>query len=219
MNAVLLAVLTALPAQTGTPIKVQDTDAAVLIDTDALQARINKKGYVSGTAAGSLLDKKTGARDIGFGLHIMDFLMAPGWRDDDYPREKKYHGDLPKHYVEGPQICTQARELKPEVIEGKGFVAVRLRFKFTKPAKGLKAGSSWEQTLVFQPGLRYVLSSERITSANDVDDLFYRIDMPGHVKHKGGDTFDSVYLSYVGKPIPAAEFAADFGPDEKFLYQ
>lgn len=189
------------------------------IETDMLKASITLKGYVSGTAAGSLVDKKTGAKDLGFGLHIMDFLMAPGWKDDGYPRDEKYHGKLPKHYVEGPQICTKARELKPEIIEGKGFVAVRLRFTFTEPAKGLKAGSTWEQTLLFRNGVRYFISAEKITSVNTVDDLFYRIDMPGHVKHKGGDNFTQVYLSYRDKPIPASEFKEDFAPDAKFLYQ
>jgi hypothetical protein len=53
----------------------------------------------------------------------------------------------------GPQICTQAKELKPEVIEGKDFAAVKLRFTFTKPGAGFKAGSTWEQTLVFLPGV------------------------------------------------------------------
>jgi hypothetical protein len=200
-------------------IKVRQTDQYVEIETDALQARINKTGYVSGIAQGSFLDKKTGARDVGFGLHIMDFLMAPGWRDDGYPRVAKLHGNLPKHYIEGPQICTRARELKPEVVKGKGFVAVVLRHRFTKPAKGLKAGSRWEQVLLFQPGLRYVLSSERITSANTVDELFYRIDMPGHVKHKGGDSFEQVYLSYHDKPIPAKAFREDFAPDDRYLYR
>jgi len=52
-----------------------------------------------------------------------------------------------------------------------------------------------------------------------VDDLFYRIDMPGHIRHKDGDTFVQVYLSYLDKPIPAAEFKEDFGPDAHFLYQ
>src|SRR5262249_14536939 len=126
-------------------IHVKETDDYVQIDTDALQARIRKKGYVSGTEAGSFLDKKTGARDVGFGLHIMDFLMAPGWRDDGYARDRKIHGNLPKHYIEGPQICTQARELKPEIIRGDGFVAVKLRYRFKEAAKGLKAGSLWEQ--------------------------------------------------------------------------
>src|SRR3954452_5243351 len=78
-------------------IKVRHADEYVEIETDALSARVRKKGYVSGIAAGSLLDKKTGARDLGFGLHVMDFLMAPGWRDDDYPRDVKFHGKLPKH--------------------------------------------------------------------------------------------------------------------------
>ncbi len=219
MNAALLVLLPSLACQADNPIKVQQTDAYVQIDTDALQARINKKGYVSGVAAGSLLDKKTGARDLGFGLHIMDFLLAPGWRDDGYPRDPKVHGHLPKHYVEGPQICTQAKQLTPEVVSGKDFVAVRLRYRFTQPAPGLKAGSLWEQTLLFHPSLRYFLSSERITSVNDVDDLFYRIDMPGHIRHKNGDDFTQVYLSYVGKPVPASAFAKDFAPDAKYLYQ
>ena len=129
-----------------TEIKVSQTDEYVEIETDALTARIRKKGYVSGVAAGSLLDKKTGAHDVGFGLHIMDFLLAPGWRDDGYERDPKLHGRLPKHYVEGPQICTQAKALKPEVIKGEGFAAVRLRYTFTKPGKGYKAGSTWELT-------------------------------------------------------------------------
>jgi hypothetical protein len=216
----LAALLSPAPGGAGRPadIRVQETDAYVQIDTDVLQARINKKGYVSGIAQGSLLDRKTGARDAGFGLHIMDFLLGPGWKDDGYARDPKLHGNLPKHYVEGPQICTQAKRLDPEIIRGKGFVAVRLRFRFTRAAPGLKAGSLWEQTLVFQPGVRYVLSSERITSVNDLDNVFYRIDMPGHIRHKGGDTFSRVYLSYHGE-IPAAAFDKDFAPDAKFLYQ
>jgi hypothetical protein len=198
---------------------VRTGDDFVEIETDALVARIKTKGYVSGTAAGGLYDKKTKARDLGFGLHIMDFLLAPGWRDDGYSRDPKLHGNLPKHYVEGPQICTQAKELKPQITRGKDFVAVTLRFTYTAPGKGYKAGSMWEQTMVFQPGLRYFLSAEKITSVNAVDRLFYRIDMPGHIKHKGGDTFEQVYLSYRDRPIPASEFTDDFAPDAKFLYQ
>jgi hypothetical protein len=199
-------------------LHVSQTDTSVQIDTDMLQARIAKKGYVSGIAAGSFLDKKSGALDVGFGLHIMDFLLAPGWRDDGYTREPKFHGQLPKHYVEGPQICTQAKRLDPEVIRGEDIVAVRLRYQFTQPSAGFKAGSRWEQTLLFKPGLRYILSSERITSVNDVDDLFYRIDMPGHIRHYLGDTFAQVYLSYFGT-IPASAFASDFAPDARYLYQ
>jgi hypothetical protein len=200
------------------PIRVVDSPDAVVIETDAVSARIVKRGYVSGTAAGAFIDKKTGAKDVGFGLHIMDFLLAPGRRDDGYGREPKLHGNLPKHYVEGPQVCTQAKKLEPEIIRGEGFVAVRLRFTFTKPGAGYKAGSTWEQTLVFRPGVRYMLSAEAITSVNTVDDLFYRIDMPGHIRHKNADTFERIYLSYHGE-IPASAFAENFGPDEKFLYQ
>jgi hypothetical protein len=216
-----VAILGALPfiTRADEKIHVSETADAIHIETDALSATIAKKGYVSGIKAGTLIDKKTGAHDLGFGLHIQDWLMAPGWRNDDYQRDPKYHGNLPKHTVEGPQLCTKAKTLPAEIIHGEGFVAVRLRYTYTQPGPGFKAGSTWEQTLVFQPGVRYMLSAERITSANDVDDLFYRIDMPGHIKHKGGDTFKQVYLSYLDKPIPASAFADNFAPDEKFLYQ
>ena len=198
-------------------IAVKQADDHLLIDTDKLTVRINTKGYVSGTASGGLLDKTTGARDLGFGLHIMDFLLAPGQRDDGY-MNAQFHGKMEKHYVEGPQICTQAKELKPEIIRGKDFVAVRFHYTFTKPGQGYKAGSTWEQTLVFQNGLRYYFSAEQITSVNAVDALFYRIDMPGHIKHKNGDTFEKIWLSYEGE-IAAADFAKNFAPDEKHLYQ
>src|SRR5467141_303282 len=114
MNTTFLAAVLAATVCQPPPIKVDETDKYIQVDTDALAARINKTGYVSGIAAGSFLDKKTGAREAGFGLHIMDFLLAPGWRDDGYSRDPKVHGNLPKHYVEGPQICTQARKLDPQ---------------------------------------------------------------------------------------------------------
>lgn len=187
------------------------------IETDTLSARINTKGYVSGVAGRSLLDKKTGARDLGFGLHIMDFLLAPGDRNDGYAHPE-FHGKIAKHYVEGPQICTQAKELQPEIHRGDDFLAIRFQFTFTKPGRGYKAGSVWRQTLLFRPGLRYFFSSETITSANDHEALFYRIDMPGHVQHQSGDRFEKIWLSYHGE-IPASEFRQNFPPDEKFLYQ
>jgi hypothetical protein len=126
---VLLGVIAASPRAFAVPvaIEVHEDDRQIRIETDAVAATIQKKGYVSGIGAGSFLDKKTGARDLGFGLHIMDFLLAPGWRDDGYDRDAKLHGNLPKHYVEGPQICTQAKELHPEIIRGDGVVAVRMR--------------------------------------------------------------------------------------------
>ena len=83
----------------------------------------------------------------------------------------------------------------------------------------MKVGSKWEQTLLFQPGVRYFISSEQITSANDVDDLFYRIDMPGHIRHNGADSYEQVYLSYWPQAIPASAFDHDFAPDQNFLYR
>ena len=208
----------ALSAAPPAPIAVTVTPERVTVETDALRASVRLKGYVSGVEAGSLVDKKTGARDLGFGLHVMDFLLAPGWADDDYSREAKYHGKLAKHLVEGPQVCTQARELTPKVTRGPGFVAVEFEHRFTEAARGLRTGSTWHQTLVFVPKLRYFYSAEAITSVNAVAGLSYRIDMPGHVRHDRGDGFEAVHLSYREGAIPPGEFAADFAPDAKFLY-
>jgi hypothetical protein len=44
-------------------LSVTQTGDYVDIKTDSLEARIKKKGYVSGVAQGSFLDKKTGAKD------------------------------------------------------------------------------------------------------------------------------------------------------------
>jgi hypothetical protein len=54
------------------------------IETNCLQAQIRTEGYVSGVAAGTLVDKEIasqgsqGAKDLGFGLSIVDFLLEPG---------------------------------------------------------------------------------------------------------------------------------------------
>lgn len=210
-------IVTTTTASGGGEIVVREAEDHLVIETELLEAHINIRGYVSGVARQGLLDKQTGARDLGFGLHVMDFLLAPGRRDDGY-MNGKYHGTIEKHYVEGPQICTQARQLVPEIVRGPSFLAVRLRYTFNQPGKGYQAGSTWEQTLVFQNGLRYFFSAERIQSVNTVDALFYRIDMPGHIRHTAGDSFERVWLSYVGE-IPARAFESDFAPNERFLYQ
>ena len=203
-----------------------DDGDRIRIAGDALEASIRKKEYVSGVAAASLLDKKTGSHDLGYGLDIVDWIMEPGsdeaYRDKlpgDLPYEfnNPYHGKRAKRSIEGPQICTKAKQLKPTVIQGADFVAVKQDFNYTLAAPGKKTGSKWEQTIVFPAGKRYFISADKITSVNASDAMFLRIDMPGHIKHKSGDTFSEVYLSYHGK-IESKEFEKDFAPDEKFLY-
>ena len=103
-------------------------------------------------AAGSLVDKKTGFRDAGFGLDIVDWIMEPG-SDEAYRGQldpelvydfnNSYHGKRPKRSIEGPQICTQARELDQVVIRGKDFVAVRQEFTYRTAAPGKNTGSKW----------------------------------------------------------------------------
>lgn len=207
--------------------QVSEDHERIVISSPTLEAVVRKKGYVTGVAAGSLLDRKTGFRDAGYGLDIVDWIMEPG-SDEAYRGQLKgdlaylfnnsYHGKTAKRSIEGPQICTQAKELSPRVVRGKDFVSVTSSFKYNIAAPGKKTGSEWSQALVFPAGQRYFISSDRITSVNASDAMFLRIDMPGHIKHKQGDTFSEVYLSYAGR-LPSGEFVKDFAPDEKFNYR
>lgn len=203
-----------------------EIDGSVIhIETDCLKAEIHTEGYVSGVAAGTLLDKATGARDLGFGLSIVDFLLEDGEDDPDAPDAyhygDEYHGNIPKRYVELPQICTQARKVSFEVTESsdpsRKFIAVKQWYNWTVATRGRKPGSLWEQTLIFQEDTRYFFSTDRVTSVNAVKNLALRVDMPGHLKHNGGDSFSDIYLSYHGT-IPNTEFLDDFPPDARFRY-
>jgi hypothetical protein len=198
--------------------------SVVSIETDLLCAQVFTEGYVSGIGAGSLLDKRTGARDLGFGLDIVDFLLEPRSDEPGVPEEHAYalevatHGHIPKRYVELPQICTQARRLQYGIVAGPGFVAVKQWHRWSEATYERQPGSLWEQMLLFQDGLRYVVCADTVTSVNDVEQLILRIDMPGHLKHTAGDSFEQVYLSYEGL-IPAPEFCSDAPPDATHLYQ
>ena len=208
-------------------VKVTDDDRQITIETPHLSATIHKEGYVSGVAGGSLLDKQTGFRDIGFGLDIVDWIMEPG-SDKAYAEQlpdhmvyrydNAYHGKTAKRSIEGPQICTKAGRVETEIIRGRNFTAVKLWYSYTLAAPGHKTGSKWTQTLVFPHDKRYFFSSDRIAAVNSSDAMFLRIDMPGHIKHKQGDTFSEIYLSYHGR-ISAKEFAENFAPDERFNYR
>ena len=232
LQCIALAAALALPvAAAAAEYTVTENDQELRIVTPQLEAAVRKQGYVSGVAAQSYLDKKSGFRDPGFGLDIVDWIMEPGsdeaYRDQlgselIYRANNAYHGSHAKRSIEGPQICTQARELQPEVVRGKDFVAVRQSFKYRTAAPGKKIGSTWTQWLVFPAGKRYFLSMDRIDAVNSSDGMFLRIDLPGHVKHNRGDTFEEIYLSYLGGPdgqhVSAAEFLQDFPPDPKFNY-
>lgn len=209
-------------------ITVQGSD--LLIDTDLLSATIHTEGYVSGVGAGTLLDKATGARDLGFGLDIADFLMQPfadePGVEEPYHTGDAYHGNLVKRYVALPQICTQARQLPYELLQGEGWVGVRQWYHYPRAQYVEQAGSLWEQTIIFRDGLRYFISRDHLTSANAVDQVIFRLDMPGHLKHDRGDSFAQIYLSYqtLGgctptTMLPAESFLDDFPPDGRNLYQ
>src|SRR5262249_47904484 len=56
------------PAAPAPAFQVTEDADRISIKGTALEASIRKTGYVSGVEAKSLLDTKTGARDLGFGL-------------------------------------------------------------------------------------------------------------------------------------------------------
>jgi len=205
-------------------VRVWRDGTVVRIETEKYFAAVQTEGYVSGVMAGSFVDKATGSKDLGFGLVIVDFLLEPGTDDESTPEHLRYswgdkiHGNIPKRFVELPQICTQAKKLPFEIFEGKNFVAVKQWFNWTIARPPYKPGSRWEQLLVFPDGVRWFLAYDKVTSVNTVDCLLLRMDMPGHIRHQGGDSFGQVYLSYHGF-IPASAFIEDFAPDERFLYR
>src|SRR2546422_10177168 len=99
--------------------------STIHVETSRLRGEIHTEGYTTGVAAGTLLDKQTAARDAGFGLSIVDFLLEPADASQPIPpgqyeygeRTAGVHGDIPKRYVEGPQICTQAKKIPFETVE------------------------------------------------------------------------------------------------------
>ena len=208
-------------------VSVTEDEKQIVIATGHLEATIRKEGYVSGVAGGSFLDKKTGARDLGFGLDIVDWIMEPG-SDADYADklpdhmvyqyDSAYHGKTAKRSIEGPQICTKAGRVETEIIRGIDFTAVKLSYRYTLAAPPHKPGSLWTQTLVFPHGQRYFVSSDRIDAVNSSEAMFLRIDMPGHIKHNAGDSFSEVYLSYHGR-IESKSFAEDFAPEQRFNFR
>jgi hypothetical protein len=233
--------------------RVTETARAITIDTDRLQAVIPKKEpkqWMTGIEKGSFLDKATGFREAGDGLMVIDWLMEAGsdadWADaviapdgngvgryrwyenETDPAQRSYavmaHGrSHRKRVVEGPQLCHRMKQVQPEVICGKDFVAVKTTYRYEYAAPGRKPGSRWTQLVVFPKGERFFLLMDRIESVNASPEMFLRNDTPGCVRHEKGDTFSEIYLSYLGGPeglhIPAREYFEPFPPDAKFGFR
>ena len=151
-------------------------------------------------------------------------MLEPGVNNAGTSTQSNYrwgdlvHGQLPKRYVELPQICTKAKKLPFEIVKGKDFVALRQWFNWDSAQLPYQSGSLWEQWLVFPNGVGWFFAYDKVTSVNSVDALVLRMDMPSHIKHKKGDSFKQIYLSYYGY-IAAEEFEIDFAPDTRYLYQ
>ena len=209
---------------------VEESDLAIRIETDRLEAVIPKKDpghWMTGIEKGSFLDRATGFREIGDGLMVVDWLMEAGsdeeygdrvvapdgegvgrysWYENETDPERRHytrmsHGSSHrKRMVEGPQLCHRMKPVQPEVIQGADFVAVTTTYRFEYAAPGRQAGSRWTQRIVFPKGERFFVLMDRIDSVNDSPEMFLRGDMPGCVRHEKGDSFSEIYLSYLGGP-------------------
>jgi hypothetical protein len=128
-----------------------------------------------------------------------------------------------KRKVEGLQLCHRMKPVRPEVIRGKDFVAVKTAYKFEYAAPGRKPGSRWTQLVVFPRGERYFFLMDQVDGVNDSPEMFLRNDTPGCIRHETGTTFSGVYLSYLGGPeglrIPSSEFFTPYPPDQRFGYR
>ncbi|MGL4463721.1 MAG: hypothetical protein ACRDD1_21665 [Planctomycetia bacterium] len=233
--------------------RVTETDDKIKIETDKLQAVVPKKKdkqWMTGIEKQSFLDKATGYRELGDGLMVIDWLMEAGsdaayrdqlaavedkglgsylWFENEKDPARKAHAlnahgsSQRKRPIEGPQLCPWMKPVKPVIIRGKDFVAVKTTYKYEYAAPGRKPGSTWTQLVVFPQGVRYFLLMDKIDSVNDSDEMFLRNDTPGCVRHVKGDTFSEMYLSYLNGPkglmIPSSEFFEPFPPDLKFNYR
>jgi len=234
-------------------VKVTEDDQRIKIETDQLEAVIPKKDpkhWMTGIEKGSFLDKKTGFREIGDGLMVVDWIMEAGsdeaWSNDVIapdgngvgrytwyanetdPERRQYslmaHGSSHrKRMVEGPQLCHRMKPVKPEILRGKDFLAVRTNYQFEYAAPGRKPGSKWTQLIVFPRGERFFVLMDKVDCVNESPEMFLRNDTPGCVRHEKGDTFSEIFLSYLGGPegmrIPSSEFFTPFPPDLKFGYR
>ncbi|MCC6492050.1 MAG: hypothetical protein IT424_03410 [Pirellulales bacterium] len=211
-------------------VVVSEDDRAVKIETDLLEAVIPKsspKQWMTGIEKGSFVDKRTGFREIGDGLMVVDWLMEAGsdeayadqvialdghgvgrytwYANETDPARRHYalmaHGSSHrKRMVEGPQLCHRMKPVQPRVIRGDDFVAVETSYQFEYAAPGRQPGSRWTQLAVFPKGERFFLLMDKIDSVNDSPEMFLRNDTPGCVRHVGGDAFSEIYLSYLGGP-------------------
>jgi hypothetical protein len=227
------------PANEGWARVIED-DRAIKIETAELEAIIPKKNpkqWMTGIEKGSFLDKKTGFREVGDGLMVVDWLMEAGsdeaWGDQVFtadgngvgrytwhtnatdPAQKSYalmaHGSSHrKRMVEGPQLCHRMKPVQPQIVRGKDFVAVKTTYKFEYAAPGRKPGSLWTQLIVFPKGERFFVLMDKVDSLNGSDEMFLRNDTPGCVRHEQGDTFSEMYLSYLGGPDGVRIPASEF---------
>ena len=96
--------------------RVVEDDRSIKIVTDQLEAVIPKKSpkqWMTGIEKGSFLDKKTGFREAGDGLMVVDWLMEPGsdaaWADKVIAKDGHGVGRFNRRAPKGVRRATSRR--------------------------------------------------------------------------------------------------------------
>ena len=76
------AAFVAASAVADSTFQIQPAEDRINVTGEALDFAVKTKGYCTGIAAGSLVDKKTGFRDLGYGLDRVNAKgqIAPAWQ-------------------------------------------------------------------------------------------------------------------------------------------
>src|SRR5262245_54087757 len=179
--ALLVPVLVAGPAlaQPAAWANITEDDRVIKIETDQLEAVIPKrdpKHWMTGIEKGSFLDKKSGFREAGDGLMVIDWLMEAGsdeefgaaviapdgdgvgrdrWPANETEAAQQEYARLAhgtshrKRMVEGPQLCHRMKPVQPTITRAPDFVAVTTTYQYEYAAPGRRPGSRWTQVVVF----------------------------------------------------------------------
>ena len=213
------------------PIRVEAIDDPsapyqVRVETDRIRWHRHARATSAASRPARSSTTRPGARDLGFGLSIMDFLLEPAARPTPIP-DGQYRLRRP-----GPRRPAQALRRGPanlhagegaaaEVIHGEassrsdcvaGFTSPS-RDRATRPARpGSRRSSSSRACATSSPPSGSPASTTSTTCSTAST-------CPATSSTRTATRFEQVYLSYLDKPIPAAAFKDDFAPDEKYLYQ
>ena len=179
--------------EAGADDRVRQTDDEITIVLPDLEAAVRKRGYVTGVAAQSFLDKRTGFRDPvldstsstgSWSLGVTSLIATGSTRNWCTTSTTRFTAKPPSGRSKGHRSALRPGSSIP--------TSSRKRLRRRDSGVSVSHGRTGPQgRLAVGPGDRLsareevFVSSDRITSVNDSAAMFLRIDMPGHMKQTG----------------------------------